>query len=145
MGNSPRWFRRVFTLLNAMKSMFLYTLQVKIFFFFSKLYFLLMLLNVKGTFLQKRGGNHYYPNTIHLKFFHPHYQNGILSGKFSIPLDLSNGFLYRVIRHLKISVLKNHPVKEKWWFWLTASLLQVEYRICPSYSQVWGNQQRKEP
>ena len=102
----------VFTLLNPMKPLFYAPCRSRFSSFFPKLYFFLMLLKVKGTFLQKRGGKHYYPNTIHLKLFHPDYQNEILSGKFSVQLELSNGFLYRVIRRLKISVFKNHPKRE---------------------------------
>ena len=117
----------VFTLLNPMKPLFYAPCRSRFSSFFPKLYFFLMLLKVKGTFLQKRGGKHYYPNTIHLKLFHPDYQNGILSGKFSVQLELSNGFLYRVIRRLKISVSKNHPIKgNAWWFDSLLLCLQVE-------------------
>ena len=87
------------------------------------LYFFFMLLKVKGTFLQKRGVQSSLSLHNTFKTVSDPFKNGILSGKFSIPLELSNDFLLKVIRRLKISVSKNHTVEEKLWFWVTASLL----------------------
>ena len=115
--------------------------------FILKVVFLFNVSQSKGYFQKKKreGDKHYQPNTIHLKLFHPYFKNGNLSGKFCLPLELSNGFLFWVIRCLKISFSKNHPVEEKWWVGLTGSLLagRVPYlsKIVPGL----GQPERKKP
>ena len=117
-------------MLNPLKPLFLIHPVGQGVFFLFKVVFLFYASQSEVYFPKKKGGDkHCYPNTIQFKLFHPYFQNGDLSGKLSIPLELSNGFLFRVIRRLKISVSKNHPVEEKWWFGLTALLVLLVGRV----------------